>query len=77
MHEWLKLPGLFYRHELEQVVQVDGTHEYRFDPAGHDDRGRELIAVYCRGPRAPRCSAEIDVRRREARQAASPEGGLA
>jgi len=48
MNEWIKLPGLFYRHEFEQVIEVDGEHEYRFDPAGHDDRGRELVAIFCR-----------------------------
>lgn len=48
MREWLKLPGLFHRFELEQVIETDGQHEYLFVHAGHDDRRRELIAVYCR-----------------------------
>ena len=46
--DWLKLPGLFHRAELEQVIETDGQHEYLFVQTGHDDRGRELIAVYCR-----------------------------
>lgn len=50
MTEWLKLPGLFYRHEFEEVIKVDGEHEYVFEPAGHDDKGRELVAIYCRVP---------------------------
>ena len=48
MNEWLKLPGLFYRFEFEQVIEVDGEHEYVFRPAGHDNKGRELVAIYCR-----------------------------
>jgi hypothetical protein len=48
MREWLKLPGLFHRFELEQVIEADGQHEYLFVHAGYDDRRRELIAVYCR-----------------------------
>lgn len=48
MREWLKLPGLFHRFELEQVIDADGHHEYLFEAARHDADGRELIAVYCR-----------------------------
>lgn len=48
MHEWLKLPGLFLVEELIQVVEVDGAHEYLFEPAGRDDRRRALVAVYWR-----------------------------
>ena len=48
MNEWLKLPGLFYRAEFEQVIEVDGEHEYVFQQAGRDDKGRELVAIYCR-----------------------------
>lgn len=48
MSEWLKLPGLFHRFELEQVIDADGHHAYRFEQAGTDARRRELIAVYCR-----------------------------
>lgn len=47
MSEWLKLPGLFHRFELEQVIDADGHHAYRFEQAGTDTQGRELIAVYC------------------------------
>ncbi len=50
MTQWLKLPGLFHRNEFEHVIKVDGQHEYLFEPAGHDDRGRELVAIYCRAP---------------------------
>ena len=48
MKNWLRLPGLFHRRELEQVIKADGHHEYLFEPAGTDGNGRELIAVYCR-----------------------------
>ena len=48
MTDWFKLPGLFHRSEFEEVVEVDGEHEYRFALAGRDDHGRELIAIYCR-----------------------------
>lgn len=48
MREWMKLPGLFHRFELEQIIEADGQHEYLFVHAGFDDRRRELIAVYCR-----------------------------
>ncbi len=79
MNEWLKLPGLFYRHEFEQVIVVDGEHEYRFEPAANDDSGRELVAIYCRERRPGRTSAEVEAPRHHARQAHSraTEGGLA
>jgi hypothetical protein len=48
MDDWLKLPGLFYRSEFEQVIEADGEHEYLFAPAGRDDQQRELFAIYCR-----------------------------
>lgn len=48
MGEWIKLPGLFYRYEFEQVVDVDGEHEYIFELAGHDAKGLELVAIHCR-----------------------------
>jgi hypothetical protein len=54
MSEWLKLPGLFHRFELEQVIDADGHHAYRFEQAGADTQGRELIAVYCRRFDLPR-----------------------
>jgi hypothetical protein len=46
--ERLKLPGLFHRSELVEVIEVDGEHEFVFEHAGHDRAGRELIAIYCR-----------------------------
>ena len=48
MANWIKLPGLFYRWEFEDVVEVDGEHEYRFELAGRDDRSRDLVAIWCR-----------------------------
>ncbi len=79
MNEWLKLPGLFYRCEFEQVIVVDGEHEYRFESANHDDSGRELVAIYCRTRRPSRTSAEVEAPGHQPRHAASraPEGGLA
>ena len=50
--EWLKLPGLFYRHELEQVLHParpgEQGDEWFVEEAGNDDRGRALLAVYHR-----------------------------
>lgn len=66
MSEWLKLPGLFHRFELEQVIDADGHHEYLFEQAGHDAQGRELIAVYCRRHEVTQ-GARIGVPRRAAR----------
>jgi hypothetical protein len=79
MNEWLKLPGLFHRHEFEQVIVVDGEHEYRFEAADHDDSGQELVAIYCRSRRPHRTSADVDVPRQLHGQAPAraPEGGLA
>ena len=48
MANWFKLPGLFYRWEFEDVIEVDGEHEYRFERCGSDDHNRDLVAVYCR-----------------------------
>jgi hypothetical protein len=45
---WLKLPGLFYRSELEQVIEIDSEREYLFELVGHDAKGRELVAVFYR-----------------------------
>lgn len=67
MDEWLKLPGLFYRHELEQVIELvtaasAPAHEYVFGLAGRDDRGRALVAVYrrehARAPGSPLLDAK-------------------
>jgi hypothetical protein len=62
MGEWLKLPGLFYRFEFEQVIEVDGEHEYLFELAGHDAKGRELVAIFCRVRRSG-SAALIDIPR--------------
>jgi len=52
MREWLKLPGLFYRHEFEQVLQPAKTGErgedWHIEEAGKDDRGVQLYAVFHR-----------------------------
>ena len=57
MDEWLKPPGLFFRHELEQVIHPAKpgapADEWFVEQAGSDDRGRTLLAVYHR-PRAAR-----------------------
>ena len=77
--EWLKLPGLFLRHEFEQVVVVDGEHEYLFEPAGHDEKGRELIAIYCLDRRAGSAAAPIDLCRQglsASLRRASRDGGV-
>jgi len=63
MNEWLKLPGLFHRAEFEQVIEVDGEHEYVFQQAGHDDKGRELVAIYCRLRRRSGGAALLDIPR--------------
>jgi len=79
MNEWLKLPGLFYRFEFEQVIEVDGEHEYLFEPAGHDDKGRELVAIYCRVRRRSGGAALLDIPRPKHVAATRPanEGGVA
>lgn len=61
MKNWLRLPGLFHRRELEQVIKADGHHEYLFEPAGKDGNGRELIAVYCRYYENGSSSAALEV----------------
>lgn len=77
MNEWLKLPGLFYRFEFEQVIEVDGEHEYLFELAGHDAKGRELVAIFCRVRRSGG-AALIDIPRQKP-PAVRPanEGGVA
>jgi hypothetical protein len=51
-HEWLKLPGLFYRQEFEQVIQPTKSGErgddWHIEEAGKDDRGVTLFAVFHR-----------------------------
>lgn len=78
MRDWLKLPGLFHRSEFEHVIEVDGEHEYLFASAGHDDRGRELVAIYCRA-RPSGGAALIDLPRPKPQAAvrAATEGGVA
>ena len=44
--EYLRLPGVFRRWELEQIVDVDC--EYRFEDAGLALDGSRLITVYRR-----------------------------
>lgn len=74
MSEWLKLPGLFHRYELEQVIDADGHHEYLFEQAGQDAQGRELIAVYCKRHDVAQ-SAGMSVTRRIAPANANCVGG--
>lgn len=63
MNTWMKLPGLYHRSELEQVIEVDGQHEYLFRSAGQDGSGQELVAVYCRAHRFGPDAALLDVPR--------------
>lgn len=44
--EWLRLPGLFRRFELEQVIDAD--HDFHVEAAGHCEDGTSLFAVYAR-----------------------------
>ena len=44
--EWLRLPGLFRRWELEQVVDAD--HDLHVEAAGTCADGTQLFAVYAR-----------------------------
>jgi hypothetical protein len=50
--EWLKLPGLFYRREWEQVLTpaTPGKRgeDWHIEEAGTDDRGVQLYAVFHR-----------------------------
>ena len=43
---WDRLPGLFRRFELDQVT--GGDPAYRIEPAGNQDCGVELFAIYVR-----------------------------
>jgi hypothetical protein len=47
-HEWLRLPGLFRRWEIEQVTDVD--EEYLVEDAGRAPDGTPLFAIYSRLP---------------------------
>ena len=44
--EWLRLPGLFRRWELEQVMALD--QEFLIEAEESDRQGTSLFAVYCR-----------------------------
>ena len=46
---WLRLPGLFYDHELGQAAH---TADYRCEHVGHNSIGIALFAVYHRLPTA-------------------------
>jgi hypothetical protein len=43
---FLRLPGLFRRWELEQVIE--GSDEFHITAAGATEDGAELFTVYCR-----------------------------
>jgi hypothetical protein len=43
---FLRLPGLFRRWELEQVIH--GSDEFHVSAAGSTEDGAELFTVYCR-----------------------------
>ena len=43
---WDRIPGLFRRWELEQVI--DTGFEYRVEKSGEDDTGMKLYAIYKR-----------------------------
>ena len=51
--EWLRLPGLYRRWELEQVMEVD--QEFLIEAEGNDQQGTSLFAVYSR----PRTGEEV------------------
>lgn len=44
--DFLRLPGLFRRWELEQVIE--GSDEFHISSSGRAEDGTELFAVYCR-----------------------------
>ena len=44
--QWIRLPGLFRRWELEQVLDLGSA--YRFEEAGATEDGTQLIAIYVR-----------------------------
>ena len=47
--EFVRLPGLFRRWELEEVLQL-GT-DFHLEDAGETTDGTQLLAVYWRAPR--------------------------
>jgi hypothetical protein len=46
--DYVRLPGLFRRYELEQVIDLE--NEYFFEDAGRTAAGVHLVAVYRREP---------------------------
>ena len=50
--EFVRLPGLFRRWELEEVLEV-GT-DFHLEEAGQTTDGTQLIAVYWRPPHGDR-----------------------
>ena len=48
--EFIRLPGLFRRFELEQVINFDD--EFQYEPAGRTAEGTGLISIYRRPKQA-------------------------
>ncbi len=48
--EFVRLPGLFRRWELEEVLEVGS--DFHLEDAGETSDGTQLIAVYWRRPSA-------------------------
>jgi hypothetical protein len=44
--DFLRLPGLFRRWELEQVIE--GSDEFHISAAGTTEDGTDLFTVYCK-----------------------------
>lgn len=45
-HEWLRLPGLFRRHEVSDLIEPGD--EFHVEEAGEAADGTTLFAIYCR-----------------------------
>lgn len=54
--EFLRLPGLFRRWELEQVI--DSSAEFHLEAAGNTSDGTPLFAMYRREQRNPNPNKE-------------------
>jgi hypothetical protein len=52
----LRLPGLFRRWELEQIVEAG--NDYRIEDAGSASDGTPLFAIYRRQSSEPACRIE-------------------
>lgn len=51
--DWIKLPGLFLRDELQGgAVPMDPLFEYLILPDRHDDRGQPLFGIFFRSRRS-------------------------